>query len=82
MFDSPLRNVGGILRNTTCVMFETYINFENDVKLKPADDAAELKWFTVDDIMNNIDMFHDHRDIISEMIGRHPKYAAHNPKYL
>jgi bifunctional NMN adenylyltransferase/nudix hydrolase len=82
MFDAPLRNVGGILRNTTCVMFETYINFENDVKLKPADDAAELKWFTIDDIMNKIDMFHDHRDIISEMIGRHPKYAVHNPKYL
>ena len=82
MFDSPLRNAGGILRNTNCVMFETYINFENDVKLKAADDAAELRWFTVNDIMNHIPIFHDHRDIISELLERYPIYARLNPKYF
>lgn len=82
MFDSPLRKVGGILRNTNCVMFETYINFENDVKLKAADDAVELRWFTVNDIMNHIPMFHDHRDIISEFLERYPIYARLNPKYF
>lgn len=81
LFDSPLRKDGGILRNTNCYYFTASQDTLDSINLKAADDAVDLDWFSVSEIMDEIDMFHDHRDIISQMIGVYPEYARNNPKY-
>lgn len=65
LFDSPRRAHGGILRTTMCRM---YI-ISNKVPIAANDDAAEVEWFQLNTVLNDLDMFHDHRDIISELTG-------------
>lgn len=68
LFDSPKRAHGGILRSTMCKM----IIVDSKIPADANDDAAEVKWFPLNTILNDLDMFHDHRDIISELTGIYP----------
>lgn len=69
LFDSPKRAHGGILRSTMCQMFI----IEKKIPIIANDDAAEAEWIPLNTVLNDLDMFHDHRDIISELTGVYAK---------
>lgn len=82
LFDSPKRAVGTIPRVTMCVVFQAADENYNPV-IKADDDAAEVKWFTLSEILNEVNMFHDHRDMISTIWSEwstpfhlHPKFTG------
>jgi bifunctional NMN adenylyltransferase/nudix hydrolase len=74
LFDSPKRAVGTIPRITLCVVFQS-THGTYDPVIKADDDAAAAKWFTVHEILNELDLFHDHRDIISTMLDAYASPA-------
>lgn len=69
LFDSVRRDSGGILRVTYCKMFVV------DEPMQPVanDDAIDAQWFPLSTVLNDLDMFHDHRDIISSMTNTFAK---------
>jgi bifunctional NMN adenylyltransferase/nudix hydrolase len=72
IFDNPKRNVG-IPRITK--VFHYKIKADNDGKLpraKGADDAVETRWATIQQALNEFEMFTDHGHIISSMTGVMP----------
>lgn len=75
LFDSPSRSFG-IPRNTLAVYMR--INPNPDYSLpraNGADDAALCKWVPLTDVLNNIEMYDDHKDIISKVTGVMPMPA-------
>lgn len=75
LFDSPKRSFG-IPRNTLAVYFR--INPDPDGKLpraNGADDAAECKWFPLTQVLNTLELYDDHKSIISTMTGVMPMPA-------
>lgn len=81
IFDSPTRNIenGSIPRITIvyCYNLATYVN----VTLTASDDAESCDWFDIDDAINNLNMFSDHRDIICKQLGITPQPAFLNKRY-
>lgn len=75
LFDSPSRSFG-IPRNTLAVYFR--INPDPDGKLpraNGADDAAECKWFPLTQVLNTMELYDDHKSIISTLTGVVPMPA-------
>lgn len=75
LFDDPSRSFG-IPRNTLAVHMR--INPNPDYSLpraNGADDAVECKWVTLTDALNNIEMYDDHKDIVSKITGVMPMPA-------
>lgn len=75
LFDSPNRS-HGIPRNTLAVHFK--INRDSDGSLPRAngsDDASKAIWVPIVDVLNNVPMYDDHKDIISTMLGVMPAPA-------
>lgn len=75
LFDDPNRSFG-IPRNTMAVYMR--INPNPDFTLpraNGADDAALCKWVPLTDALNNIEMYDDHKDIISKVTGVMPMPA-------
>lgn len=75
LFDDPRRSFG-IPRNTLAVHMR--INPNPDYSLpraNGADDAVECKWVTLTDALNNIEMYDDHKDIVSKVTGVMPMPA-------
>jgi bifunctional NMN adenylyltransferase/nudix hydrolase len=75
LFDDPNRSFG-IPRNTMAVYMR--INPNHDYSLpraNGADDAALCKWVPLTDALNNIQMYDDHKDILSKMTGVNPMPA-------
>lgn len=75
LFDDPSRSFG-IPRNTLAVHMR--INPNPDYTLpraNGADDAVECKWVTLTDALNNIEMYDDHKDIVSKVTGVMPMPA-------
>lgn len=75
LFDDPRRSFG-IPRNTLAVHMR--INPNPDYTLpraNGADDAVECKWVTLTDALNNIEMYDDHKDIVSKVTGVMPMPA-------
>jgi bifunctional NMN adenylyltransferase/nudix hydrolase len=72
LFDSPTRSFG-IPRNTLAVMMK--IQPESNGKpprANGADDAADVEWVDIGDILNFRNLYDDHAAIISEMTGAKP----------
>ena len=72
LFDSPKRSFG-ILRNTMAVYMR--VNPDPDGSLpraNGADDAAECKWVSLTDALNNLELYDDHAAIISKVTGVMP----------
>jgi len=72
LFDSPTRSFG-IPRNTMAVL----IKIQPDADGKPPrangqDDAEEVKWIGISDVLNRENLYDDHAAIISEMTGAKP----------
>lgn len=80
LFDSPHRVVGTIPRITNCVMFLAN-HPDYDPVIKADDDAAAVKWFTLHEILNEVNMFHDHRDMISIICNEWSIPAHLNPRF-
>lgn len=75
LFDSPKRSFG-IPRNTMAVYMRVSPNPDYSLpRANGADDAAECKWVPLTDALNNIDMYDDHKDIISKVTGVMPMPA-------
>jgi bifunctional NMN adenylyltransferase/nudix hydrolase len=75
LFDDPSRSFG-IPRNTMAVYMR--INPNPDFSLpraNGADDAALCKWVPLTDALNNIEMYDDHKDIVSKVTGVNPMPA-------
>ena len=75
LFDDPSRSFG-IPRNTMAVYMR--INPNPDFSLpraNGADDAALCKWVPLTDALNNIEMYDDHKDIVSKVTGVMPMPA-------
>jgi bifunctional NMN adenylyltransferase/nudix hydrolase len=69
LFDDPSRSFG-IPRNTMAVYMR--INPNPDFSLpraNGADDAALCKWVPLTDALNTIQMYDDHKDILSKVTG-------------
>lgn len=78
LFDSNVRSFG-IPRNTLAVYFR--INTDHDgglPKVKPSDDAANAKWFPINDALNKLALYDDHKHIISSVTGVMPRPAYIN----
>lgn len=78
-FDSPKR-FHGILRNTYAFYFKV-LNCEN-ITVNAQDDAMDVKWFTLEEIMNELELYDDHQSIISYFTKVYPKPAHINPKFF
>ena len=75
LFDSPKRSFG-IPRNTLAVYMR--INPDPDGKLpraNGADDAASCKWVPLTDALNSLELYDDHKAIISKITGVMPMPA-------
>lgn len=75
LFDDPSRSFG-IPRNTMAVYMR--INPNPDFSLpraNGADDAALCKWVPLTDALNTIQMYDDHKDILSKVTGVNPMPA-------
>jgi bifunctional NMN adenylyltransferase/nudix hydrolase len=75
LFDDPNRSFG-IPRNTMAVYMR--INPNPDFSLpraNGADDAALCKWVPLTDALNTIQMYDDHKDILSKVTGVNPMPA-------
>lgn len=78
LYDSPHRSFG-IPRNTLA----GYIRINPDPngqlpKLKAKDDALQAEWFTLNDALNKMPLYDDHKHIISELTGVMPRPAYIN----
>ena len=75
LFDSPRRSFG-IPRNTMAVYMRISPNPDYSLpRANGADDAALCKWVPLTDALNNIEMYDDHKDIISKVTGVNPMPA-------
>lgn len=81
LFDSPTRG-NGLPRVTMAVHIQIALN-DNGVlpKANGSDDAAKAQWFPIQSIMNDMQLYDDHLDIISTMCGVLPVPAHKNSKY-
>jgi bifunctional NMN adenylyltransferase/nudix hydrolase len=72
LFDDPSRSFG-IPRNTMAVYMRISPNPDGSLpRANGADDAALCKWIPLTDALNNIEMYDDHKDIISKVTGVMP----------
>jgi len=75
LFDNPYRSFG-IPRNTMAVYMRISPNPDYSLpRANGADDAASCKWVPLTDALNSIDMYDDHKDIISKVTGVMPMPA-------
>ena len=75
LFDSPNRSFG-IPRNTMAVYMRISPNPDYTLpRANGSDDAALCKWVPLTDALNNIEMYDDHKDIISKVTGVNPMPA-------
>lgn len=75
LFDSPKRSFG-IPRNTLAVYMRISPNPDYSLpRANGADDAALCKWVPLTDALNNIEMYDDHKDIVSKVTGVMPMPA-------
>ena len=75
LFDNPNRSFG-IPRNTMAVYMRISPNPDYSLpRANGADDAALCKWVPLTDALNNIDMYDDHKDIVSKVTGVMPMPA-------
>lgn len=69
LFDDPSRSFG-IPRNTLAVYMRISPNPDGSLpRANGADDAAMCKWVPLTDALNNIEMYDDHKDIVSKITG-------------
>lgn len=81
MFDAPNRG-SGIPRSTLAVYMNVPLNEDGSYPtVTPLDDAMEAEWKTIYEILNVLDTFDDHRDIISILCNLMPITAANNPRF-
>ena len=67
MFDNPSRNYG-IPRCSQVLLIEVQCNPDGSLpRANGADDASECKWIPINEVVNNVPMFDDHKDIIQVM---------------
>lgn len=81
LFDSPTRGMG-IARSTLAVHIRVSLNADGSMpRVTPMDDAFEADWFPIKIIMNDMELFDDHSDIISTMcnVSRIPAHL--NPRF-
>jgi bifunctional NMN adenylyltransferase/nudix hydrolase len=72
LFDDPSRSFG-IPRNTMAVYMRISPNPDGSLpRANGADDAALCKWVPLTDALNNIEMYDDHKDIVSKVTGVMP----------
>lgn len=75
LFDDPKRSFG-IPRNTMAVYMRISPNPDYSLpRANGADDAALCKWVPLTDALNNIEMYDDHKDIVSKVTGVMPMPA-------
>ena len=75
LFDNPRRSFG-IPRNTMAVYMRISPNPDYSLpRANGADDAALCKWVPLTDALNSIEMYDDHKDIISKVTGVNPMPA-------
>lgn len=81
MFDSPDRGCG-IPRNTMAFLIEIEPDSDGSLpRANGADDAMECQWVSINDVLNNYQLFDDHLDIVEVMTGTSGMLAQHNPRY-
>lgn len=81
IFDSPKRKFGGLMRVTNCFLFQVLVPEIYEPEIRAADDASEVQWFDISHAVNNLNLFHDHRDIIITMTAEFLKPAYLNDRY-
>lgn len=75
LFDDPTRSFG-ISRHTLAVHAKIDLDYDGTLpKLRPADDAVEAKWVSIEAALNEYKLYDDHGDIIMFMTGVVPKPA-------
>lgn len=72
LFDYIKRSYG-IPRNTLAVYFRVNPNPDGTMpRVSPHDDAIEAKWFTLTEVLNSVNLYDDHKGIISKLTGVMP----------
>ena len=75
LFDSPDRSSNGCIPRVTMVY---HVVGEDMSDVVGGDDAITANWFSFHDVMNNLVMYDDHRDIISILLQIRPAPAHLN----
>ena len=82
LFDDPYRSFG-IPRNTMAVYMRISPNPDYSLpRANGADDAASCKWVPLTEALNSIEMYDDHKDIVSTVTGVMPMPAFTRNKPL
>lgn len=82
LFDAPNRGMG-LPRSTLAVHIRVNLDSDGNLpRVSPKDDAFDAQWFPINKIMNDMALFDDHCDIISELCGVLPIPANMNPRYF
>lgn len=72
----------GLPRNTLAVHIRVEPNADGTLpRANGADDAADVRWVPINEIMNNYDLYDDHKDIIQDMCRVQPLPAHENPRF-
>ena len=80
LFDDIGRSFG-IPRNTMAVYMRINPNPDGSLpRANGADDAVEARWVTLTDVLNKYDLYDDHKDIVSKVVGVMPMPAFINIK--
>lgn len=81
LFDSPTRGLG-IPRVTLATHIKINLDADGQLpRVSPRDDAIDTNWAPINEIMNSIDLFDDHKFIIMEMCGVLPIPAYLNSRF-
>ena len=50
-----------------------YVKCDENAEVKPADDAAEAKWYPLDEMLKSKELAFDHLDILKEFVDKRNK---------
>lgn len=72
----------GLPRNTLAVHIRIEPNADGTLpRANGNDDAADARWVPINEIMNDYDLYDDHKDIIQDMCRVQPLPAHKNPRF-
>lgn len=81
LFDSPYRG-NGIPRNTLAVHIRVDLNDNGQLpRVSPQDDAVQAEWFSIETILNTLELFDDHAGMLSIMCKVMPLPAHLNQRF-
>ena len=82
LYDSPTRSLG-LTRTSVTVHAKISPNPDGSLpRISPADDAMDVQWIQTQKAVNDLGLYDDHKDIISDLTGVVALPAHKNPRFM